>query len=483
METPYRYTITESLLKRIREWLSEGADKPEIFKNAISIMPPDYNSINAIHELFMKSSLMGMEAVLKVCKNTKKDFADTPLLADMPISTLPFEEAVSFLRTQIPLTKKEYYDLDNKLRLRSFTVGRLNDVDAVNQMKEIFQRNMEQGGSLSGFLKMTDDEILNGVGFGKGNGAYWETVYRTNQTTIYNAGRAMAFEEVPPIALEFIGIIDSRQTDICHALSNPPFIRPYGDPVWRDGNHYPPLHFGCRSTVRGIYDQAEIDDAGGSDKFYSKEDRNFKPQKGFGSHPLDRESYWRLTPGMIKRARDYGIDGEIATAAIKLGMPAYAHKIVKGGFEILYPINGTPLAQLPSGGYIRRAKDAKPGIRNEWDIKGNLIQTDEVGLAKKAADEGHQIFFMPRSITTKSPDVLINGHTAEIKHVFKIGKRTIERRIEESREQFATLVLLEVSPAYTHEEITRQIKNRLQNSEHLQTVLVSWGSRFLHYSK
>jgi hypothetical protein len=345
------------------------------------------------------------------------------------------------------------------------------------------QHNLERGGSLSDFLKMTDDEILNGIGFGRGEGAYWETVYRTNQTTIYNAGRAKAFEEVPPIALEFIGINDSRQTDICLALTVPPFIRPYNDPVWHDGNHYPPLHFGCRSTVRGIYDQAEIDDAGGPDKFYSKLDRNIKPQKGFGAYPLDKESFWRLSPEMIKRAQNYGIDGEIATAAIQLGMPAYAHKVVKGGFETLYPINGKPLAELSSGGYIRRANEAKPNSINVYDKKGNLIRGDEISLAKKAADEGHQIFFMPRSLTAKSPDVIINGHTAEIKHIAGSGKATIENAIKRGREQSATLFLIEVPQHYSHREITRQVKSRLRNSEHLQTVLVSWGNRLLHYTK
>ena len=480
MEAPYRFQISENILKRIRAWLNEATDKPELLNDKDFILPPDHDSMNTTHELFMRSLLMGMEAALS---KSKKDFADTPLLPDMPVSTLPFEQAVTFIRTQIPLTKKEYYSLDDKLRLRAFTVGRLNDVDAVNHMKGIFQRNMEQGGSLSGFLKMTDDEILDGVGLGRGNGSYWETVYRTNQTTIYNAGRAKAFEEVPPIALEFIGINDSRQTDICHALTVPPFIRPYNDPVWHDGNHYPPLHFGCRSTVRGIYDQSEIDDAGGPEKFYSKTDPNVKPQKGFGAYPLDKESYWRLSPEMLKRARDYGIDGEIAAAAIQLGMPAYAHKIVKGGFETLYPINGTPLAELSSGGYVRRAKDAKPGIKNEWDIKGRLIQTDEIGLAKKAADEGHQIFFMPKSLESKSPDVIVDGRTAEIKHIFGSGKNSIEDAIKRGRKQHSTLILVEVPQHYSHEEITRQIRNRLRNSEHLQTVLVSWGGRFLHYSK
>jgi len=483
METPYRYRITESVLKRIRAWMREAADNPDILDDEKPVLPPDYEAMDAAHVFFMRSFLAGMEHALAGSGKKKNNFADIPLLPDAPVSVLPFEEAVSFLKTQIPLTKKEYYALDDKLRLRAFTVGRLQDADAVNQMKGIIQRNMEQGGGLSGFLKMTDDEILDGAGLGRGNGSYWETVYRTNQTTIYNAGRAKAFEEVPPIALEFIGIIDSRQTDMCRALSTPPFIRKYNDPVWRDGNHWPPLHFACRSTVRGIYDEAEIEEAGGPDKFYSKTDRDFKPQKGFGAYPLDKESYWRLTPGMLKRARDYGIDGEIAAAAIKLGMPAYAHKVVRGGFETLYPLNGTPLAELPSGGYVRRAKEAKPGIRNEWDAKGNLIQTDEAGLAKKAADEGHQVFFMPQSHISKSPDVIIDGHTAEIKHVFKIGDRTIERAIERSRKQFVTLVLMDVPTEYTHMEITRQVKNRLRNSEYLQTVLVSWGSRFLHFSK
>ena len=463
--------------------MQEAADNPDMLNDEKSILPPDYESMDAAHEFFMRSFLMGIDDALAGSGKKKNNFADTPLLPDAPVSVLPFEQAVSFLKTQIPLTKKEYYALDDKLRLRAFTVGRLQDADTVNQVKGIMQHNMEQGGGLAGFLKMTDDEILDGIGFGRGNGSYWETVFRTNQTTIYNAGRAKAFEEVPPIALEFIGIIDSRQTDICHALSNPPFIRKYNDPIWRDGNHYPPLHFGCRSTVRGIYDEAEIEEAGGPDKFYSKTDRDFKPQKGFGAYPLDKESYWRLTPEMLKRARDYGIDGEIAAAAIQLRMPAYAHKVVQGGFETLYPLNGTPLEELPSGGYIRRAKAAKPGIRNEWDAKGNLIQTDEVGLAKKAADEGHGIFFMPSNYNTKSPDVIIDGHTADIKHVFKVSNNSIDDAIRRARKQGATLVLTEVPAAYTQVEITRQVRNRLRNSEHLQAVLVSWGGKFLHFYK
>jgi hypothetical protein len=91
------------------------------------------------------------------------------------------------------LARQEYYALDDKLRLRAFTAGRLNDCDAINQVKGIIRRNLESGGSITDFYKMTNDEILNCAGFGKGNMSYWETVYRTNEDAIHNAGRAMGF--------------------------------------------------------------------------------------------------------------------------------------------------------------------------------------------------------------------------------------------------------------------------------------------------
>jgi hypothetical protein len=168
---------------------------------------------------------------------------------------------------------------------------------------------------------MTDDEILDGAGFGRGNMNYWETVYRTNEDAIHNAGRAMGFEADHPVALELVGVNDARQTEICRTLTSPPFIRPYGDPVWK--NLWPPFHFSCRTYVRGIYDGAELEEMGGADKVY-QQGTYAAPQEGFGAYPLDKESYWRLTPEMVERAKEYGIDGEIAAAAVKLGIKNYA---------------------------------------------------------------------------------------------------------------------------------------------------------------
>jgi SPP1 gp7 family putative phage head morphogenesis protein len=231
-------------------------------------LPEDFEAIGAIHEMFMKSCLMGMDAAVSGRKKREGDYADPLLLPDMPAKVLSFEGAVKFLNAQIPLGKKSYYALDGKLRLRAFTVGRLNDCDAVNKVKGILRAIHEQGGTAADFYKMTDAEILNGVGFGKGNMSYWETVYRTNTGTSQNAGRAMCFDEVPPIALELVGVQDSRQTDICRSLTESPFIRKYDDPIWKD--LWPPFHFNCRTTVRGIYDPKELDEYGGPETAYRR---------------------------------------------------------------------------------------------------------------------------------------------------------------------------------------------------------------------
>jgi len=47
--------------------------------------------------------------------------------ADTEIPPLPFEEAVSFMKGRVPMTKTEWNELEPKLRFRAFTVARLAD--------------------------------------------------------------------------------------------------------------------------------------------------------------------------------------------------------------------------------------------------------------------------------------------------------------------------------------------------------------------
>jgi SPP1 gp7 family putative phage head morphogenesis protein len=262
--------------------------------------------MNETAEVFMKALLLGMEP------EAGPDFADAE-----PIEILPYGEALAYMRKRLPVEAEVYYTLGDKMRYRTFTASRLADGDAVKRVQGMLAGALEKGEGLREFLKMTEGELADATGMGKGVGWYYETVYRTNMSTAYNVGRAIGFEEVPPVALELIGIDDSRQTEICHSLTVPPFRRPYEDPVWE--TLWPPFHFNCRTTVRAVYDQAEIDGAGGPDKFYSKGKPDFTPAEGFGTYPVDKtDGWWDLTDSMRARAGEYGLEAEFMEAREKL---------------------------------------------------------------------------------------------------------------------------------------------------------------------
>ena len=281
--------------------------------STLKVLPPDIKAVNATASLFVKSLLLGIDHSLQKKEKSAK-FDDTIDFDDIEI--LPFEEALEYMKKRLPISAEEYYKLSDKARFRAFTVARLNDGDSLKKAKYLLEKSIEEGGTLSEFLKKTDTELLAELGLAGTNGGwYWENVYRTNVQTAYNTGRAIGFENVKPLALELIGIGDSRQTELCRSLTQPPVRRPYGDEFWQ--RYWPPLHFSCRTTVRAIYDPAELEEEpitnipNGIEKHRAK---------GFGTYPIDSDTWWDELPSMKRRAVAYGIQGEIEKVKGKLGI-------------------------------------------------------------------------------------------------------------------------------------------------------------------
>ena len=279
--------------------------------STLKVLPPDIKAVNATASLFVKSLLLGIDHSLQK-KEKSARFDDTIDFDDIEI--LPFEEALEYMKKRLPISAEEYYKLSDKARFRAFTVARLNDGDSLKKAKYLLEKSIEEGGTLSEFLKKTDTELLAELGLAGTNGGwYWENVYRTNVQTAYNTGRAIGFENVKPLALELIGIGDSRQTELCRSLTQPPVRRPYGDEFWQ--RYWPPLHFSCRTTVRAIYDPAELEEEPITKIPNGIENHR---AKGFGSYPIDSDTWWDELPSMKRRAVAYGIQGEIEKVKGKL---------------------------------------------------------------------------------------------------------------------------------------------------------------------
>jgi SPP1 gp7 family putative phage head morphogenesis protein len=259
---------------------------------------------------------MGMDHV-----ESKIEFRDDVL--DVIPEPLSFEEAEKLFLMRIPMTKEEWEELEAKLRFRAFTVARLTELDAINAIREKLIKVLQEGKTLRQFWEEGGkDELLKRAGFHNSNPWYWETVFRTNIQTAYNAGRAYQFRKAKPAYLEFVGITDARQTRICRARSG--VIRPADDPWW--SSNWPPLHFNCRSTVRAIHKE-EFETLGLS---VTRNLPSEPPAKGFGVHPLESGSYWKLTPQMIERAKKYGIYEEIVKTAKELGLDVKGIQVGKG---------------------------------------------------------------------------------------------------------------------------------------------------------
>lgn len=232
----------------------------------------------------------------------KMDFAE-PTAEE--IENLPYAEAVEYLKKRDALKKVDYNRLSDRLKFRAFTASRISDGALLKRINRELIKNIEDGDGLKDFLKLTKTDVLSKVGMENAAGWYWETVYRTNAQTAYNAGRMMGYEEDKPLALELVVIDDARTTDICRQYAGG-FVRPYDDPFWK--THIPPFHFNCRTTVRGIYDESEI-----PEQWSSKADIE-NPAKGFGENPVVDDSWWKELESQVRQAKEYNVQKEIEAA-------------------------------------------------------------------------------------------------------------------------------------------------------------------------
>lgn len=378
-----RQAIASSYAKRIRQVVEEEEQNPGYLEK-LKTLPHSKEATNVTALLFTKVLLMGMNHALGKKKKGHKfaDGVDEQAQAVQDVEVLPFEEAVEYMQGRLPLDAKEYYKLADKARFRAFTVSLLADGDLLVKTKNMLAKNLEEGGGLKDFLVKTDTDLLKGVGMtGAGGGWYWETVYRTGVQTAYNVGRAIGFEAVPPVALELVGIGDARQTELCKSLTQPPVRRLYGDDFWK--RFWPPLHFNCRTTVRAIYDEQELEEEPITG---IPQDAEKHKSQGWGSYPLDNDRWWEELPSMKKRAQAYGVQRMIEAARKRLIEKNKTQLITPESIEIP-PAKLTQYALNPAGDK-NKAKVFESALGYTLDNYQDLIDNIKEGI-KKYPMEAH----------------------------------------------------------------------------------------------
>jgi len=376
--------------------------------------------------------------------------------ADEEIPPLPFEEAVLFMKSRIPMTKAEWNDQEPKLRFRAFTVSRLTQLDYIEAARGRLISAMGKGEGYASTWKdikaiAAEDDAVN---FKPG---YWENVYRTNTQTAYTAGKLMQFKDNPPPAWRLLIVDDDRTSDICRGLmrdGKQSLVMALDHPFWETFG-YPPYHFQCRTGLQAVY-KSEIGQGTTVENPSMKSlKKQFKPMEGFGGNPLDKESWWKITEPMIERATKYGIWPDILQQTTDLDMISYQKELLKGYVHVYDGQNG---------GYVQKAKN--------WEYNQR-----EMDAAKELATEGHKIYLLPRSQIYKSADMIIDNNVGEIKHQEKPTSSSISSELREAgRYQRARVLILYALEKTSFTDIQLGLFKEI-NKTPVQTVILKWHGK------
>ena len=164
-----------------------------------------------------------------------------------PDELLINNDTLAVLKDATNTNDKEFARLVSLNAKKAADVSKLTYYDGMTRMFSAFEKSAEKGETMKQWVdRIGEDDVLQKIGFHSSEPWYLETVYRTNSTSAYNAGKykeSMSNEEIA--MFEFIGIDDKRQTEICNAYNG--MIRKKTDGVWSVAT--PSLHFQCRSEI------------------------------------------------------------------------------------------------------------------------------------------------------------------------------------------------------------------------------------------
>lgn len=425
IENEYQPRIQKGVERSIKKFNKEVLKKnPELLTKTTNELfkewkpDPDMELIEDVYQMLFRGWLLGMS---HSSRTGRDDYADISI--DFGLT---FQEAIEAAGGRISLTPAQFQKLSDDLKLHAFTIGRLTQLDMIGKVKDAYVRQLRSSSlSLDEFLKDVYEIDADQAGFG----GYYTTVFRTNLQKDYNAGKAYQMMQDPPMYLEFIGIDDSRQSEICAARTG--VIRPYTDPWWDD--NWPPLHYNCRSTVREIFPEeakargleptsipniVEKDTKGDNGKVV----RRNVPTSGFGRRPAIDNAFWGTSISQQQRVAGYMIQDEINGVAGKTICKDFS--LDKPGFT--------------------KVSTAKGGLRYDKRITAQEL-ANNLEVARPLAEiDGYYVELRSNEYlkNNRQADAWLNGvDKVEFKNLTSRHTETFAKELDKAKTQASTIAV------------------------------------------
>lgn len=178
----------------------------------------------------------------------------------MPVNygSLPFAEALTFLRSKLNLPTERWDDLDGTAHDRAFVVAGAMQADLLMDLRAAVEKAVEQGTTLEtfrqDFKKIVADRGWTGwTGEGSKAGQAWRTrvIYETNLFTSYAAGRYTQMMEVASDRPYWrYRHSDASVTPRAEHEAWDGVIRKFDDAWW--STHSPPNGWGCKCYIETL---------------------------------------------------------------------------------------------------------------------------------------------------------------------------------------------------------------------------------------
>ena len=164
---------------------------------------------------------------------------------------LPFEEAIDFFRNKTPMSPERFRALSAAARAKAFTIADGANRQVRDSIMEMLNRALSSGLTMEEFRDEAI-QVLDNAGIAPRRPVYWETVYRTNMSTSYQAGRWQQMTD-PDVVKErpYLRYVSARlpTTRPSHGEKHG-LVFAADDPFW--SRWYPPNGFNCYCTVMSV---------------------------------------------------------------------------------------------------------------------------------------------------------------------------------------------------------------------------------------
>lgn len=167
-------------------------------------------------------------------------------MAGAVFNIVPNKVASDYLRGRAAVSPEAFGKLPDALKMRAFTVARIEDVRVIGDIRDAVAR-IPEGGDWKSIRNEVAQRIAGDQDAGRGHKARAAFILRTNAKAAYAVARhadQMASADIFPYWM-YIATLDGRERD-SHAKLNGLVLK-FDDPFWK--THYPPWEWGCRCYV------------------------------------------------------------------------------------------------------------------------------------------------------------------------------------------------------------------------------------------